>query len=111
MSRKNRRQGDVTLRRIVEEKAIKAAEGLTNVTSAILAHGETTGHHHIIIDGEVFLDGAGKIIVRANEKTKFRHQKPDGSVADHEELDVPPGMYVVGYEEEYTADGMRRAED
>lgn len=99
------RQGDVFLRRIDKVPVTKQHKHKT------LAFGEVTGHHHEIIDGEVFVGDNGQLFVRATEDTRLRHQDEAGAVADHWEHDVPAGDYAVTIEEEYEPEGWRQVYD
>lgn len=99
------RQGDVLLRPCRKPNDLKPH------SEKILARGEATGHHHAVINGEVFVDHLGRLFVHATPSTKLRHQDERGAVADHLELDVPAGYYAVVIEEEYTPEGLRRVED
>ncbi len=103
--RKAIRQGDVLLR------PCKPRAGLSPHIEHILARGEATGHHHVVIDGEVLVDERGKLFVRATPGTKLRHQDERGAVADHLPLVVPAGDYEVLIEEEYTPHGFRPVVD
>lgn len=93
MSRNLIRQGDVLL------IPVETPPGLKPHKEAIVARGEATGHHHIVIDGEVLVDADGNLYVRAGEKTELRHSTAEGVKADHDWLDVAPGLYeILGYE-------------
>jgi hypothetical protein len=103
--RKLIRQGDVLLVPVDE------APGATTRQDRILAHGEATGHAHVVIDGEVLIDESGNLYVRADSKTVLLHQTATGEVAEHLPLVLEPGLYEVRIENEYTPQGLRRVED
>ena len=103
----NYRQGDVFLKK----SSRKTTKGLKKREDKILAHGEATGHHHIVIDGEVFVGEDGKLYVQSTERTALRHQDASGAVAEHAPHDLEEGIYEVTIEEEYTPEGMRRVYD
>lgn len=105
MKRKLIRQGDVLL------IPAKPRDGLKPHTDSTLAHGEATGHHHTVIDGEVLVDEQGRLFVRAGEATELRHATEAGTKADHDWLKIPAGLWEVRIEEEYTPEGLRRVED
>ena len=103
----NYRQGDVFLKKTKRT----TTKNLKKREDKILAHGEATGHHHIVLDGEVFVGEDGKIFVQASEGTALRHQDQSGAVAEHAPHSLEPGIYEVSIEEEYTPEGMRRVYD
>jgi hypothetical protein len=100
------RQGDVLLIQITTIPL-----GLKPSVTTIVAKGEQTGHHHIVIEGEVLVDEKGNLFVRAGSATELRHSTQEGVKADHDWLGIPEGLYEVRIEEEYTPEGLRRAED
>lgn len=105
------RQGDVLL---IPVDALAAKKlKLKPHTDQVLAHGEATGHAHVVIDGEVLVDASGKLYVRGRgvKKTALRHQDATGAVAEHHPLEVPRRLYEVRIEEDYHPQGLRRVED
>jgi len=102
------RQGDVLLRKI---KGLPNKANLKPKDDNCVAYGEVTGHHHKVIDGDVFVDAKGGLYVEAAGKTCLRHQDQTGAVADHQPLNIPAGTYEIVIEEEYTPEGLRRVED
>lgn len=101
------RQGDVLLERIEPKGKSKLKKHETNV----VALGEATGHNHAVIDGTVLVDEQGNLFVEAQEGTSIRHIDAAGNKAEHEALDVAPGLYKVHIETEYTPEGWNRVAD
>ena len=92
--RRQLRQGDIMLTSIPNKP-----DGL-KPTKPVLALGESTGHRHEIIDGEVFVGPDGRRFVEAREGTEIQHLTSAGAVADHAPLTIEPGWYEVGIERE-----------
>ena len=101
------RQGDVLLIPVGPE----IAHGLKPHTEAIVARGEATGHSHVIIDGDVLVDAEGKLFVRAKHGTELRHATEADTKADHDWFKIPPDLYEVRIEEDYTPEGLRHVVD
>jgi hypothetical protein len=103
------RQGDVMLVPVSRPKAKKLK--LQAREDKTLAHGEATGHAHVIIDGDVLVDETGKLYVRGRGKTMLRHQDATGAIADHKPHTVPERLYEVRIENDYTPTGLQRVQD
>ena len=71
-NRKPRRQGDCILIPV-----------LTNLVSPsiklkadnVLLYGETSGHKHAVVDGEVYEDNSGTLWIKADKETKVVHEE------------------------------------
>ena len=104
------RQGDVLLAPVGE-----APEGLRDPVvprddqgRVILALGEATGHAHAIRDPWVTMT--------EHPTTKVRHLHVVGKPTallheEHAPITLPPGVYRVGYQREYSPDEIRRVAD
>lgn len=77
----------------------------------VVAHSET-GHHHILPqeDVDVFQAANDEFVLYlvVNNETELRHLR---SFDTHESIKVPPGMYRINRQREYTPEGFRRAAD
>lgn len=77
----------------------------------ILAHGEATGHAHAFRADRVcmFRDdgGSGTTFVKVGKVSEFRHEKDDGSKADHDAIETPRGIYEVRRQVEYSPAELR----
>lgn len=91
------RQGDVYLRRI--DAVPSGAQKKDNV----LAYGEATGHKHQVQDGDVLIKD-GRQFVIARQKTKLVHE-------EHEEIELPQGIYEVLHQREFSPQENRRVSD
>lgn len=90
------RQGDVFL-----TKLDKAPEGLTKAKNKVLALGEATGHKHLVVEGEVYVNSEGELFVQAFESTDLAHLNKVGAPADHDTYRIDEGWYAVGIEREW----------
>lgn len=77
----------------------------------VVAHSET-GHHHVLPEGDVNVFQAANddfvLYLVVNNETELKHLR---SFDTHESLKVPPGMYRINRQREYTPEGFRRAAD
>lgn len=78
---------------------------------AVLAHGEVTGHHHSISHPDVTLVTRQEadelrmwLTVTAPGPVELEHQ-------EHSTLLVPPGLYEVRRQREYSPEEIRRVAD
>ena len=104
------RQGDVLVRRI---KSIPTkAQDVTPKGRIVLAHGEVTGHAHAIAEGEAreftFAD-AGQEVRRflsivGDKPATVRHE-------EHAPIALPPGLYEIVQQREYSPQEIRRVAD
>lgn len=96
------RQGDVMFR-LVDS----IPPGATKRESGIIAYGEATGHTHALADlkaAEV-LEFDGKLFVQVGEAgVSIRHQ-------EHGPIDLPPGLYDVSIQQEYSPEEIRSVVD
>jgi hypothetical protein len=111
------RQGDVLIERI--DKIPTTAKKQKRSNSIILAHGEVTGHHHVLEtsdsadwwkDGEIAptLEKpstlAGAIFV----------ELPLGGAVEHNEhsaIEIPAGTYKITRQREYSPEAIRNVAD
>lgn len=98
------RQGDVLLRQLTELPA--------NLTPApkseriILAHGESTGHHHSIPSyaANDYTTGGGARVVEVTTPTELVHQ-------EHSAIPLPVATFAVERQREYTPSAIRSVAD
>lgn len=94
------RQGDVYL--------IRVSGVPTNAKpkqDRILAYGETTGHKHQLMGGNVLVQSSGRQWAVLEQPTVLEHE-------EHKNLFVPAGMYEVRIQREYDlVDGVRQVMD
>jgi hypothetical protein len=86
------RQGDLLLRRIDS-----LPQGLTELSTSILAQGEATGHHHRLTSqaARVFRDDANQQkYLLAEEPTQLEHE-------EHKPITIEKGLYVLIQEREF----------
>ncbi len=71
----------------------------------ILARGEATGHHHSVIedDAELIQEGE-RMLLCVTRETELRHQ-------EHGAIVVPPGVYEVTRQREYSPEAIRNVQD
>jgi hypothetical protein len=91
------RQGDVLLVP-VDEAPPRCTPVLREAGRLVLAHGEVTGHAHVITDP------AAELVSREQAEELFLLVYGDDAVLEHEEHDpiaIPPGAYRVIRQREY----------
>ena len=100
------RQGDVLLiprKAPIPKKAKRAEENGT----AVLAHGEATGHSHAFPTGDhrvqLFRDSEGAYL-RVKAEAPLQHQ-------EHSTIVIPPGNYDVVRQVEYSPEAIRNVAD
>jgi hypothetical protein len=111
------RQGDVLIERVVEIPA--AALKQERSRRVILAHGEMTGHHHVLetVDpsdwwkqGEISTANekpaalAGELFLSLPQRASVTHP-------EHATIELPPGSYRVVRQREYSPQAMRNVHD
>jgi hypothetical protein len=87
-------QGDVLLERIAKLpvgcSVVPRQDGLL-----IIAKGEATGHHHVIVDkGARLLELKGELYLEVTEPAVISHD-------EHKPLPIPTGIYQVGRVKEH----------
>ncbi len=72
----------------------------------ILAEGEVTGHAHAIADESVvsFIDAEGSLFLQVETETEVIHE-------EHATITLPPGIYKVVHQREYSPQEIRRVQD
>jgi hypothetical protein len=122
---KSARQGDVMLVRID-----KLPEGLIpterdRLGRIVLAHGEKSGHGHAIRDPFVcsfrlattepdptgVSGGVDYIEVGGSGPATLSHEYQSGAMAEHEPIQLPPGIYKIALQREYTPAEVVRVVD
>lgn len=99
---KKYRQGDVYIQ---ETEKIPCA--VKEVSEAVLAYGEATGHRHVVLpDTEETLivygeNGDGKFLEISGGTATVRHE-------EHAPVTLPPGKYFVHIQREYDPEAYRR---
>lgn len=91
-----KRQGDLFFKAVA-----KPSKGeLKKYNSAILAHGEVTGHHHSIVSPsldeiDMLVDEEGHIYMQSDKTIVIEHQ-------EHAPIELPPGsQYCMTRQREY----------
>jgi len=95
------RQGDILL-----VKTDKVQGKLVGTGRRILAHGEVTGHSHVL-DGDVkyYNNGNGLLIAQVHGDARLTHE-------EHNMINVPEGDYLVIRQREFdVVEGIRRVSD
>jgi hypothetical protein len=96
------RQGDVLL---LPVGGLPASSRLTTPGRVVLAEGEATGHAHVIDNRRARLS-VGTRAAAGSLETRYLLVEGVGPVAltheEHETLRVPPGVYEVRRQHEYT---------
>ena len=98
------RQGDVLIVSVAE-----IPEGVQS-TDRVLAHGEVTGHAHVI-------DGEAEVVRRERPTSEivdaWLRLRSAGTLThqEHGAITIPPGEYEVRRQREYTPGEIRRVAD
>ena len=108
------RQGDVLL--IAVAALPSGATDVTPKDRIVLAHGEVTGHAHAVYPQAVeakprikalparMWDAGAERFLQVVEKTALRHE-------EHAAVPLPPGVYKVVQQREYSPEEIRRVAD
>lgn len=102
------RQGDVLIRRV--RSLPKEAKDITPKGRIVLAYGEVTGHAHAIADGEV---REFSMADAANVTRRFLNVVKEATVRheEHAPIPLPPGVYEIVQQREYTPEAIRNVAD
>ena len=102
------RQGDVLIRKI--KSLPKAAKDITPKDRIVLAYGEVTGHAHAIAPGEA---REFSMADAANATRRFLSVVKEATVRheEHAAIPLPPGIYEIVQQREYTPDAIRNMAD
>lgn len=107
--KKQAAQGDLLITKIddIPANAIKSE----STGDYIVAHSET-GHNHVMSNKSVdFFTAANDpfvLFLDVKSETPIRHLR---SFDTHKTINVPPGMYRINRQREYTPEGFRKAQD
>ena len=98
------RQGDVMILRI--EEVPSDIKRRRNHKRAILAHGELTGHKHVVHADSLHAYGT-------TEEIDFLVLEADGTIThqEHDPIAVPAGTYEIIRQREYQPEGIRNVAD
>jgi len=98
------RQGDVLLVRVKDLP--KNATGRLKDGDVILAYGEVTGHAHRIkeFDKVRMWDAGAERFLQVMETVGLSHE-------EHTAIEIPPGLYKLPSQVEYTPAELRRVAD
>lgn len=102
------RQGDVMIRRV--KSLPKGAQDVTPKGRIVLAHGEVTGHAHVIAEGqarEFSWADAGKATRRFLSVASTAHVAHE----EHATIPLPAGVYEIVQQREYTPEAIRNVAD
>jgi hypothetical protein len=122
---KTARQGDVVLVRVDELPEGLIATKRDKIGRIVLAHGERSGHGHAIRDPFVcgfrlattgddptgVSGGVDYIEVGGSSPATLNHEYESGQMAEHEPISLPPGVYRIALQREYTPQAIVRAAD
>lgn len=102
------RQGDVLIRQI--KSLPKAAKDITPKDRIVLAYGEVTGHAHAIAPGEA---REFSMADAANATRRFLSVVKEATVRheEHAPIPLPPGVYEIVQQREYTPEAIRKVAD
>lgn len=115
------RQGDVFLERIEGERPKYSSAAVLESGRVVLAHGEATGHAHVLSREEAWLhdvedktvvgDGVWNRLLRVLEGATLRHDCPGQAKPDHESIPLPEGEYRVIQQMTYAPEEIRNVAD
>lgn len=122
---KTARQGDVMLVRVASLPEGLIPTKRDKVGRIVLAHGERSGHGHAIRDPHVcgfrlattgddptgVSGGVDYIEVGGSGPATLAHEYESGAMAEHEPIGLPPGVYKIALQREYTPQAIVRAAD
>lgn len=118
------RQGDVALIKIdALPKGLIPTER-DKIGRIVLAHGEKSGHGHAIRDRLVCgfrmattepdpsgVSGGVDYIEVGGSGAVLAHEYESGQMAEHHPIELPPGIYQVALQREYSPEEIRRVAD
>jgi hypothetical protein len=99
------RQGDVLIEQIQllpeNLKPFKRDNG-----KIVLAYGEVTGHAHVIGEEKAksFVDESGVLYIAVERPVILKHE-------EHAEIPLPPGIYKITHQREYSPEAIRNVLD
>lgn len=122
---KTARQGDVMLVRVENLPDGLVPAKRDQHGRITLAYGESSGHSHSIRDphvcafrmGDALDDPSGVwggvdyIEVGGSSPATLSHEYASGQMAEHHSISLPPGLYKVELQQEYTPEAIVRAVD
>lgn len=92
------RQGDILLMRVGQGIDPTDVEREREDGAVVLAHGEATGHRHRLVEPHVRLyekPSKARLLVVKGTQALLRHE-------EHAPIEVPPGIYRVVRQREWT---------
>jgi hypothetical protein len=111
------RQGDVFLERV--EDAEPGKEIPRENGRIVLAHGEATGHAHVVEREDALLledrtevgDAVWNRLLKVLEGGELKHDCPGQAKPDHDSVVLPPGQYRVIQQMTYAPEEIRNVAD
>ena len=122
---KTARQGDVMLVRVAKLPAGLIPTERDKIGRIVLANGERSGHAHAIRDPFVqsfrlagtqadptgVSGGVDYIEVGGSSVATLSHEYASGQMAEHLPITLPPGVYKIALQREYSPEAIVRAMD
>ena len=90
-----KRQGDILFEKV--DSVNEAAIGRYRSSDGVIAKGETTGHTHKLVGGEL-----GDGVIFAPEGAKVVHE-------EHDTVELEPGVWLIHRQIEYVGKGETQA--
>lgn len=100
------RQGDIMLIAVSQIPAAAAKKRARK--RVVVAEGEVTGHHHVLVADRV----VEHTLTDAQVERRFLEITEGELVHDeHDTITLPAGRYEIRYQREYTPEAIRRVAD
>ena len=89
------RHGDVLITKVSD-----IPKGAKKKVDNVIVYGESTGHAHRLIGGEIFTKG-NAMFLKVTKKGKLVHE-------EHKTIELPKGLYAVIRQREYLTKDMTK---
>lgn len=96
MNNTHSRQGDLLIKKID-----MLPLGLKEIADGVVLRGESTGHAHRLVGGQVFKDDAGMLFLTVKNFARLVHE-------EHKPIELSKGKYAVVRQKEYQSKDMTR---
>ncbi len=100
------RQGDVFILKLDDDEQVDTYEEVErDQGSVILAYGEVTGHAHRIKSKKAKLYSKNdRRVLQTLKEVALTHE-------EHDTIEIPPGLYEIRIQREYTPERIRNVAD